>query len=132
MMITFAMKVNDSFGNGYGMSPNDVVAATVANYQGDGYVANADVPVPCAGVLRNLHVNSQIHTLNGDGLLVKLFVNGVDSGVGVTVTSTGLVADTSNEVEVAAGDMISFGTDPQNASSGSYRIVGSIEFAPAA
>lgn len=124
------MKVVDSFGNGYGISLGDVITKTEAAYQGDVHNANADLPMAKAGTFKNLTVKAQTFTLNDD-LKLTLFVNGSPTDVEVTITSTGVVSNNVDTVSVSAGDEVSLGTDCQNASSGNYKLVGTIEFAEA-
>lgn len=127
-LVTFGMKQSDSFGNGYGLSPNEFATSLDAAYQGDGYVAAANVPMPFSGVIRNLRLYFHINTLNQD-IEVEIFKNGSATGVKATITAstTGEFTDLSNEIEIAAGDLIMIGTDTLTASSGNYRYVGAFE-----
>lgn len=127
-IVHFGIKFNDSFGNGYGVSPGDFAHAADANFQGNGYVARADAPMPYAGIIRNLRIQVSINTLNANTEL-EIFKNGSATGVKITITSatTGAFSDLTNTVEVAAGDKIMIGTNMLTASSGSYSYTGCFE-----
>lgn len=127
MLFPFGTLFQDSFGNGYGMMLGQIHGATNSSFQGDGHVPAADLPFSKAGTIKNLLVDVKNYTLNGP-LLVKVYVNGADSGVGVSISSTGQISDNVNAVSIAPGDYVSIGTDPTTSTSGNYRIMGTVEF----
>jgi hypothetical protein len=90
---------------------NDATQAQyIALYFGSDTVStNIAVPVPVAGTISNMYINvaSNASTTN---CTVTLNVNNIDTALAVTITAltTGTFSDTSNSVNVNAGDLICF------------------------
>lgn len=124
------MKITDSLGNDHNISLNDNISQSLADYPGDGYNNKSDIPMPKAGTFKNLFV--KVHEFTTDEpesqMQFKLYVNGQESSIGVNIEGVGLVSDTSNQMTVVAGDMVSFGINRVGDSSGTYKLSGSVEF----
>lgn len=87
---------------GYGGFSNISLSATETLKQ---------IPLPRAGTLRNLFINTGVVTQPADGnFVITVRKNGVDTALVITIpasSGTGVYSNTTNSVAVAAGDLIS-------------------------
>lgn len=88
------------------------------------------VPLP-AGSLRNLRAVTSVTSLESSFVVVKVYVNGVDAGLGCPMTGGGgdgpSCQDTVTSVPVAAGDRLSFRIE-QTGDPIPTRVLYSVEF----
>jgi hypothetical protein len=66
--------------------------------------------IPRAGTLKNLYVKTLATQASDAGLVLTVRVNGVDTGITITVAASaaaGVFSDTTHTAVVAAGDLLS-------------------------
>jgi hypothetical protein len=90
----------------------------------------ASIPAPRAGTIRNLFVRHHSATGNGNNVVYTIMINGVATGLTVTLATgaIGQASDLVNTVAVAQGDRISLrATKAANVGGGSLNVQASAE-----
>lgn len=89
----------------------------------------ADTPMPADGTLRDLYVRLPVALTSGQSWQFVVHKNGVDTGLTVTITSTGLTAsDNVNTVSVVKGDLICLKSVPSSTPNAQSAIQASMIF----
>jgi hypothetical protein len=81
--------------------------------------------MPSAGTLKNLTVVSNV---NGSyPIAVSVYINGVSTSIGCTITTPNTCKDTGDTATVSAGDTVAVQLSASNVPSGSLSVHASLE-----